>query len=851
MSFMSKSSPLSNPYLSYLRRHYAEASDEQLAKVLGINKATLTKVVRKQGLIRPTDNTSHEKELPPYTGVLSPKETPDVWERPDTLCAVLAFFITLFIYCLTLPPTITGEDAGELVTAAYTLGIAHPPGYPLWTLLAHLFTYIPFGTVAWRVAFASAFFGAATCSVVYAITKQLTIPRIIGLGVALALGFSQQFWAQSIIAEVYTLNALLITLAFWATLRWYDTHNTKWLYTLAVVAGLGLCNHQTMALMGPVFIVFLLYIDRAPLSRWKTYTACCALAFSMLSLYIYLPIRSAANPPVDWGNPENFENFMEVVTRKQYAFAFNAHERTIARVFGQSWAFLKIYATQFTIFLAWLPLLGLWRCLKRDRILCGMLVGSFIVLSAGFIFATNFDLDHQSLWVNSVFWVPAYFIAALLMGLGIEQLIHLICAPKAQTACMCFALVIITALPLMTHYRSNDKSNYYFAHDYAVNILNTLEPNAVYFPTADHATFPVMYLQSVEGMRPDVIIANKYGYIDHELYADMDFAIRDSFEKIPTEDQNEYIEHWMVDNYDGPAYFTKKPKPPKQSQWKVINDGLTYRMMRNTLVMAEHDRWADYEWTTLAVEDTREELSAEMILSDYYFARGRDWLDENEIDKATESFEQVLALSRDNKETYNNLGSALAEAGHSKFAKDYYVQAIELDPLYDTAIRNLGHVYLTLGNSESSILMFERLIEMGKGDFNSRFVLAETLKNEGRIDDALMRLNQLLTGPGDHASVYKEIGLIYYNEKQDKETARNYFQQSLQLNPNQPDLINLLSLPSDNSEAPNEALTPQLPEIPGGGPEIPGIPTAPNPSQSNPANEVPGLPPLPQLPQTP
>src|SRR5690606_34852128 len=115
------------------------------------------------------------------------------------ICAIGVFVAALAVYWTTLPPTVTGEDAGELIVAAYTLGIPHPPGYPLWTMLAHIFTYLPFGSIAWRVALASAFFGAATSSVVYLIGRQLRLSHAAGLAGALALAFSRQFWAQSII----------------------------------------------------------------------------------------------------------------------------------------------------------------------------------------------------------------------------------------------------------------------------------------------------------------------------------------------------------------------------------------------------------------------------------------------------------------------------------------------------------------------------------------------------------------------------------------------------------------------------------------------------------------------------
>jgi hypothetical protein len=70
----------------------------------------------------------------------------------------LSFIVSLFFYILTLAPTVTFEDSGELITAAYRLGIAHEPGYPLFTMLGKVFSCFPYGNVAWRLNFMSAFF---------------------------------------------------------------------------------------------------------------------------------------------------------------------------------------------------------------------------------------------------------------------------------------------------------------------------------------------------------------------------------------------------------------------------------------------------------------------------------------------------------------------------------------------------------------------------------------------------------------------------------------------------------------------------------------------------------------------
>ena len=127
--------------------------------------------------------------------------------RRDYLAAGVAALLALALYIKTLAPSITGDDSGEFVTAAYTLGITHPPGYPLYCMLGKLFTgLVPFGSIASRVAFMSSFFGAATCFVVALIVIKLTASRLAAVASALALAVSLEFWKWNVVAPQSRCN---------------------------------------------------------------------------------------------------------------------------------------------------------------------------------------------------------------------------------------------------------------------------------------------------------------------------------------------------------------------------------------------------------------------------------------------------------------------------------------------------------------------------------------------------------------------------------------------------------------------------------------------------------------------
>ena len=125
--------------------------------------------------------------------------------------AAAAFGIVVFaLYVRTLAPTVVGGDSGELITVAYTLGVAHPPGYPLYTLLAKLFTLIPIGTIAWRVNLFSAACGAGAATILFLAAARWSGKLWAALAAASLFAFSPRVWPHAVTAEVFALNNLFI-----------------------------------------------------------------------------------------------------------------------------------------------------------------------------------------------------------------------------------------------------------------------------------------------------------------------------------------------------------------------------------------------------------------------------------------------------------------------------------------------------------------------------------------------------------------------------------------------------------------------------------------------------------------
>lgn len=192
--------------------------------------------------------------------------------------------LTLALYLYTLAPSVTLEDSGEYITAAATLGVTHPPGYPLWTTISHLFiALVPFGNVAWRVNLVSAVFGGIANGLVAALAAHSTrwlldgraendvhaglpgwlLPLLAGLAAGLSLGCSDVMWSQSVIVEVYTLNVTFLLATLWFLYLWSrEPQRTGHLLAAGAVYALGLTNHNSLLFISPVFPLLVWMVRR-------------------------------------------------------------------------------------------------------------------------------------------------------------------------------------------------------------------------------------------------------------------------------------------------------------------------------------------------------------------------------------------------------------------------------------------------------------------------------------------------------------------------------------------------------------------------------------------------------------
>ncbi|PNI83533.1 TMEM260 isoform 7 [Pan troglodytes] len=177
---------------------------------------------------------------------------------------VAVFAAVAAVFTFTLPPSVPGGDSGELITAAHELGVAHPPGYPLFTLVAKLaITLFPFGSIAYRVNLLCGLFGAVAASLLFFTVFRLSGSSAGGILAAGVFSFSRLTWQWSIAAEVFSLNNLFVGLLMALTVHFEEAATAKERSKIAKIGafccGLSLCNQHTIILYVLCIIPWILF----------------------------------------------------------------------------------------------------------------------------------------------------------------------------------------------------------------------------------------------------------------------------------------------------------------------------------------------------------------------------------------------------------------------------------------------------------------------------------------------------------------------------------------------------------------------------------------------------------------
>lgn len=430
--------------------------------------------------------------------------------------AVLAVTV-LGLYLRTMGRTVGEADTFEFQVVAPALGVAHPTGYPLYILLGKLFSLLPLGSVAWRVNLTSAVCATGAALLLYLLLERLTRQPLVACLSALALAFTRVLWSQAVVAEVYALNLLFVCavlLLLTTLLEWRragapgdlgrERAPKGTLWTLALLLGLSLTNHLTMALWLPAAGLALLLTR--PRMGGRGWAAAAGLFLAGLLVYAYIPLRW---PALHDGRWMSAAEFLAYVTGRQFGAALQLgllRDPTRYAILGRlllepfGWAGLALAAAGLV-----------WLLLRRPRLAVLSALTFLLYALYGLIYLVP-DI--------SVFLLPTHLLLALWAGFGVAALARLALRLRGWVPgllIVLFALVPLSRVWLNLH--AVDQSGAFERERWGRYVLTLpLAPDAAVL--ADGEKFaPLYYLQQIEGRRPDLDLA--VHFTEDEYRADL------------------------------------------------------------------------------------------------------------------------------------------------------------------------------------------------------------------------------------------------------------------------------------------------------------------------------------------
>ncbi|MGB8646858.1 MAG: DUF2723 domain-containing protein [Anaerolineae bacterium] len=422
------------------------------------------------------------------------------------LMPAAASLVALVVYLLTLAPTITwkhnGADSGDLVTAAFTLGIPHPPGYPLFTLISSLFAHFPFVEPARGVGLFVAFCGAVAVWILARAGATLLAPLrsnpfMVWIAPLAALGFAlaPALWSQATIVEVYTLGLVFVAILLWAMV----SDHPKRIPIAAAALGLGLAHHLSI-----IFFLPGAWLVLKPTQRdWRAGL----LVLAPLLFYAYLPLRALAHPPVNWGNASTLDGFMWEVTGGPYRSYFL--NESLGDALSRVQYTARLLFDQFTPVGLGLALWGLWRLVQdRGRLALALGLSAFLVTVYAIVYVS----------VDSyVYLLYAFAVVLLWLMVGAADLVAQLRAAPLRWGVVAL-LAILPVYNLIANYSNMDLSGDQDAMNYARSIIDPTPHSAVLFADGDNALFAVTYYRQVIVPAQTRVVIVSQGLLQFDWY---------------------------------------------------------------------------------------------------------------------------------------------------------------------------------------------------------------------------------------------------------------------------------------------------------------------------------------------
>lgn len=436
---------------------------------------------------------------------------------------MLLFLVFFQVYFLNMAPSYNSDDSPETSAAYYTLGIQHPPGYPLATLTGKIFMNIPLGSPAFRANLLAVVFNILAAMMMYMLVymmiifmdkkaDQLTLAAIPAAAGAFYL-FSGSAWLQGSIGKggLYALNSFLLASCLYLLFRIKE--GKKYLYLFALLYGLSMGNHWTSMIVIAPAIVYYLFMERQSFGLKHLFISVIFMALGA-SVYIYVPLRNMTGPAYSWGDVKSIKDFIWLISRAQYSSLEVKHNM------GNTLNLLGFYCRNFftsefplgtaLLIFPGMVMLALKQAKKGILLIAAYLliivsVASFATPPIRTEWLTKPYLVSTNIFAAVFIAFSIYYISAVFKNLIIKRMITVV-------------LPVIVVFVLIISNRPGYE-RYFIGYDYGNNIIKSINKDSVIFLEGDMNVGAMIYKSLVEKERfvPFIPVVSLYGWYEDQI----------------------------------------------------------------------------------------------------------------------------------------------------------------------------------------------------------------------------------------------------------------------------------------------------------------------------------------------
>jgi len=658
-----------------------------------------------------------------------------------------------------------------MATNAYLMGINHPPGYPLYTIISHIFTYLPWGNIAFRINLMSAFFSSLASLLIFFSGCILFKHEAPATATAIIYAFSCTFWKLSLSSEVFAFHVFLASLLIFILLYWRDKSlkgekSDNLIYICALLTGLCLCHHHTIILLFPALFFIILATDKK-IFRDRRIIISLFMLFLGLLPYIYIPLR-ADSAPLNWGATDP-DGFMGVVTRRGYgSMSLSAKgEETWSggNIIHNLTVYFNSLFKQFTPILIFLLLPGFYQAFRKNKTIFIFFLLIFIFSGPFFLVLADPPPEEGWKWILERFYLLSFLPVVFLMGYGLEFIFL-----KRKNSSLIYLSLLLIFIPLFYNYGKVNNSSNYVYYDYIKNLLDSLPENSTLICSSDFSGMGVMYFQKVERYRIDIKVF-QYGLLGSQWY------IKEMRKKYPELfpdglpiNKDDMVKN-LIEKKSGHIYIDI---PKENFVDNIIPLGLVYRFGKNCSLSdleRSYDLLEKYKFRSEPKEKLYNEYFTKEIvktLAVAYYMTGKGFQETGLEEKAEKAYIKSLEIY-EIPQVYNNLALIYRNRNNQEEAKKLYLKSLELNKDNFEAYFNLGIIYLGQNKIKEAEEEFLRCLEIEPANPLTYSNLAILYEKRGEPEKAIESLREGIKLRPEIPDLYYNIAILLVKQKKMKD----------------------------------------------------------------------------------